>query len=168
MTNLNVTLEKMCSYQIWADSTVHPIVRDLTEEEFTREIGPPFGSVKNLCVHIVVAIEYNIEKFIKKVDVDGEELYETLENLSKNELLTKWEETNKKLLEYIRKPEKDIVFPNLVSGGEVVIAPEDFYLQYILHTTYHRGQLLSMLKMLGKEGETTDYLFYLFHLKEEQ
>lgn len=153
---------------MWADSTVQDIIRGLTEEEFTREIGPPFGSVKNLCVHIVVALEYNIESFIKKVDVNGEELYETLENLSKDELIIKWKDTDKKLLEHAEGTTEPIRFPNFVSGRDLVLKPEDFYIQYILHTTYHRGQLLTMLKMLGKEGETTDYLFYLFHLENQQ
>jgi len=165
MENVTINLEKLCRYQMWADNIVQDIIRGLTEEEFTREIGPPFGSVKNLCVHIVVALEYNIESFIKKIDVNGEELYETLENLSKDELIIKWEETDKKLLEHVKGTTELVRFPNFVSGGDMVLEPEDFYTQYILHTTYHRGQLLSMIKMLGKEGEPTDYLFYLFHLK---
>ncbi|KYK38258.1 MAG: hypothetical protein AYK18_17555 [Theionarchaea archaeon DG-70] len=70
-------------------------------------------------------------------------------------------------LEHVKRTTEQIRFPNFVSGGDVVLEPEDFCTQYIMHTTYHRGQLLSMLKMLGKEGETTDYLFYLFHLEEQ-
>jgi len=68
---------------------------------------------------------------------------------------------------HVKRTTEQIRFPNFVSGGDVVLEPEDFCTQYIMHTTYHRGQLLSMLKMLGKEGETTDYLFYLFHLEEQ-
>lgn len=168
MRNLSVNLEKLCDYQVWANNIVRDILREFTEAEFTREIGPPFGSVKNLCMHIIIAIEYNIESFGKKVDLDAEELYKTLESLSKDELLAKWEEIDKKLRFHVnQKGEELIEFPNFVSGGEVLIEPADFYLQYVLHTVYHRGQLLSMIKMLGKEGITTDYLFYLFHLEEE-
>ena len=163
----NVNLEKLCDYQLWADNILRDLLYNLTEKEFTREIGPPFGSVENLCVHIVVALEYNIESFIKKVPVRGEELYEALGNLSKDELLTKWEELDRELENHAKEPKEPIVFPNFVSGGDVIIEPGDFFLQYILHTTYHRGQLVSMLKLLGKEGATTDYLFYMFHLEEQ-
>ena len=162
----NTNLVKLCDYQIWADNLIRDMLHNLTEKEFTQEIGPPFGSVKNLCVHIVVALEYNIESFIEKVPVNGKELYEALGNLSKDELLTTWEDMDKKLKEHAKKANQLICFPNFVSGGDVLMEPGDFFLQYILHTTYHRGQLVSMLKLLGKEGVTTDYLFYMFHLEE--
>lgn len=160
----STNLEKLGTYQLWADSIVRDIIKTLTEEEFTQEVGPPFGSVKNVCTHIVVAIEYNVESFIKKNEVNGEALYESLDNLSKDNLLSRWEEADNTLLTHIiQSNDNPIVFPNFVSGGELLIAPEDFFMQYIIHTAYHRGQLMSLLKMLGKKGETTDYLFYLFN-----
>ncbi|MFQ6088795.1 MAG: DinB family protein [Candidatus Methanofastidiosia archaeon] len=164
-----MNLEKICNYQIWANNKIRDIIRELNEEKFIREIGPPFGSVKDLCVHIIIAIEYNVESFVKKIDVNTEELYETLKKLSKNELLAKWEEADEKLLEHVKqKAQKAIMFPNYISGGELLIEPEDFYMQYVMHTTYHRGQILSTIKSLGKGGRTTDYLFYLFYLKEQK
>ncbi|MBU7046508.1 MAG: hypothetical protein HXS54_08730 [Theionarchaea archaeon] len=98
----NTNLAKLCDYQIWADNLIRDMLHNLTEKEFTQEIGPPFGSVKNLCVHIVLALEYNIESFIEKVPVNGEELYEALGNLSKDELLTTWEDMDKKLKEHAK------------------------------------------------------------------
>ena len=160
-----INLEKLCTYQIWADIQIRDILKGLTEEEFTCEIGPPFKSIRNLCVHIVIAMEYNIKSFIEKIDVNAEKLYENLGKLSRDELLTKWEETEKKLLETVQKAREPILFPNFLTGEEVVMDSADFFMQYILHTVYHRGQLVSMLKILGKEGVTTDYLFYLFYLE---
>ena len=160
-----INLEKLCTYQIWADTQVRDILKGLTEEEFTCEIGPPFKSIKNLCVHIVIAMEYNIKSCVEKIEVNAEELFESLEKLSRDELLAKWEETEKKLLETVQKVREPIEFPNFLTGGEIVLDPADFFMQYIIHTVYHRGQLISMLKILGKEGVTTDYLFYLFHLE---
>ncbi|MBU7016640.1 MAG: DinB family protein [Theionarchaea archaeon] len=162
----NVSLIKLCDHQIWADSLIRDTLHNLPEEEFTQEIGPPFGSVKNLCVHIVLALEYNMKSLIEKVPVNGEELYETIGSLSKDELLATWEDMDKKLKENAKQVHQLICFPNFISGGDVLMEPGDFFLQYILHTTYHRGQLVSMLKLLGKEGVTTDYLFYMFNLEE--
>lgn len=156
-----MNLEKMCQYQVWADHKVRDVLRGFTDEEFTREIGPPFGSVKNVCVHIVVAIEYNIQ-FIEKVAVDGKELHQAVRALSKDELLNRWEKADNDLLKAAQKVKEPIVFPNFVSGGKVMLEPEDFFLQYVTHTVYHRGQLMSLIKSLGKEGVTTDYLLYLF------
>ena len=45
-------LEKLARYQLWADDIARGLVGDLTDEEFTREILPPFGSIQSLCAHI--------------------------------------------------------------------------------------------------------------------
>jgi uncharacterized damage-inducible protein DinB len=140
----------------------------MSDEKFTCEIGPPFKSIKALCIHIVVAIEYNIESFIRKNITNAEELYETLETLSKDELLAKWEETDQKLLESAKRFKEPVQFPNFLSGGELVIESEDFFLQYILHTVYHRGQLLNLIKSVGEKGVTTDYVFYLFDIEKNR
>lgn len=156
-----MNLEKMLTYHVWADDKVRNVLRGFTDEEFTREIGPPFGSVKNVCVHIVVAIEYNMQ-FIGTAAVEGEELYKAVGALSKDDLLKRWEKIDNNLLKAAQKVKEPILFPNFVSGGEVLLEPEDFFLQYITHTVYHRGQLMSLIKSLGKEGVTTDYLLFLF------
>lgn len=150
-------LEKIAKYQIWANDEIREIIESLTEEEFTKE------SIQDFCVHTIVAIEYNLETKVNKKEVDVEELYEKLYELSKEELMKKWIETDERLLKYIENiDEKQIEFPNIVKGeGKVYMTQEDFYFQYLSHTIYHRGQLMTALKKLGKEGKTTDYLMYL-------
>jgi len=37
--------------------------------------------------------------------------------------------------------------------------------QFVVHTAYHRSQIMSALRMMGKEVVGTDYLFYLSHLE---
>jgi uncharacterized damage-inducible protein DinB len=163
-----MNLEKLCAYQVWADTAVRNLIKDMSDEKFTCEIGPPFKSIQALCVHIVVALEYNIESFLKKGTMSAEKLYETLGTLSKNELLAKWEEADLKLLKSAKTFKDTVKFPNFLTGGELAIESEDFFLQYILHTTYHRGQLLNLIKSLGEKGVTTDYLFYLFDIEKQR
>ena len=155
-----MNLEKVLQYHVWADDTVREIVRELDDEEFTREVGPPFGSIKNVCVHIVVALEYNLQ-VAEQVNIDGETLYETVDNLSKDELLKRWEKADQDLVKAAQKARKCITFPNFVSGGTVDLEVEDFFFQYVMHTVYHRGQIMTLLKVLGKEGVTTDYIVYI-------
>ena len=37
--------------------------------------------------------------------------------------------------------------------------------QYVFHAAYHKSQIISTLRMMGKEGVGADYLFYLSHLE---
>jgi len=47
-------LKKLARYQLWADDIARGLVGDLNDEEFSREILPPFGSIQNLCAHITM------------------------------------------------------------------------------------------------------------------
>ena len=95
-------------------------------------------------------------------------MYEELYSLSKEKLLQRWKEADECLLENMKKREKPIEFLNFLTEELFTIDRNDFFLQYITHTVYHRGQLMSALKNLGKEGITTDYLFYLFELDKNK
>jgi uncharacterized damage-inducible protein DinB len=157
-------LEKAAEYQIWANDAVREIVRKLNTDEFSKE------NIQDYIVHIIVAIEYNLESIIKKKDVDYGVMYEDLYKQSKEKLLENWSKTDEKLLTYIKNIGEDkIVFPNFIKGeGEVLMTQEDYYFQYLTHTIYHRGQLMTALKKIGKKGVTTDYLLYLFDLDSIQ
>ncbi len=157
-----MNLVKFAQYQIWANNLVREIIENLTKEEFKQE------SIQNLCCHIILAIEWNTENIINKRSIDWEEMYEELLELPKEKLLVKWKEIDERLLEQVKNiGEEEIEFPNFMKGeGIIEMTQEDFYCHYLTHTVYHRGQLMTALKKLGKKGVSTDYLFYLFALEE--
>ena len=159
-----MNLEKAAKYQIWANDIVREIVISLTEEEFVKENIQNLWNIQDLCIHIILAIEWNLETVIHKKAVDFGEMYEEYAKLPKEELLKKWKGIDERLLEYIKNMGKEKVkFPDFLKGdGMVKMSQEDYYFQYLTHTIYHRGQLMTALKSLGKEGKTTDYLNYLF------
>jgi len=161
-------LVRLGHYQIWADDLIREIILKLSKEEFMEKIIPENASVRDLCIHIVISIEFNIRKWIEKEEVNPDELYEELYSLSKEKLLQRWKEADECLLENMKKREKPIEFLNFLTEELFTIDRNDFFLQYITHTVYHRGQLMSALKNLGKEGITTDYLFYLFELDKNK
>ena len=53
------------------------------------------------------------------------------------------------------------VFPNFLAEGKITLDGGDYLAQYLLHTQHHRAQMMSALRVMGKEAVTTDYLFYL-------
>jgi uncharacterized damage-inducible protein DinB len=156
-----MNLEKIAKYQIWANDKIRSIISNLTEEEFLK------NDIQDLCIHTILAIEYNLDTKIQKTEVNVEEMYEKLYSLSIEEIMKKWIQTDERLLEYIRKmKDGKIEFPDFIKGkGKLLMSQEDFYFQYLSHTIYHRGQLMTAIKKLGKEGLTTDYLIYLFTLE---
>lgn len=155
-------LEKLARYQLWADEVVRGLVGGLTDEEFSREVLPPFGSVRSLCAHITIAIEFNLKKHVGKEEFDPEGLGEELHAAPKESLLDMWREADLRLLEFAEsRSDETYVFPNFLREGQITLDQEDYLSQYILHTQHHRAQIVSALRLMGKEAKTTDYLFYL-------
>jgi uncharacterized damage-inducible protein DinB len=52
-------------------------------------------------------------------------------------------------------------------GKSFKVSKLDFLLQYVTHSTYHRGQITIALKKLGNEVVGTDYLFFLNEITTE-
>ena len=66
------------------------------------------------------------------------------------------------LLEFAKtETGEEYAFPNFLGEGEIRVNHDDFFMQYVFHTIHHRAQIMSAMRALGKEGKTTDYLFYL-------
>ena len=127
---------------------------------------PPWGSIRNICTHIILAIDYNLLVRVEKKNIDPEEIWESIYTLNKEDLFMKWAGVDEKLLEYsINIPQEEYTFPSFLREGDMSVNSCDFFMQYILHTQHHRGQITSALRVLGKEVKTTDYLFYLSYLE---
>lgn len=157
--------EKLAEYQIWADGVIIKLLRELSHEEFDRDVLPPFGSIRNLCTHIILAMEFNLEGRAWKKKIDPNQIGEAINSLDQEALLSKWRETDAKLLEYAKtRTEEDYNFPNFLGEGEMRVSSGDFFMQYLLHTQHHRGQIMSALRAMEKEAKSTDYLFYLSYL----
>ena len=158
----SMILEKLDRYQLWADDIARDLVGDLNDEEFTREILPPFGSIRSLCAHITIAIEFNLKYHVDKAEFDPEELGEEIHTAPKGRLLEMWREADTRLLEFAKtRGDETYVFRNFLGEGQIPLDRDDYLSQYILHTQHHRAQIMSALRLMEKEAKTTDYLFYL-------
>ena len=155
-------LFRLAEYQIWADDKARKLLMSLTEEEFSRDVLPPFGSIRSLCAHITLAIEFNLKHHMDKVEFDPEELGEEIHTAPKERLLEMWRQADLRLRGYAEsRTDETYVFRNFLGEGQITLDQDDYLSQYLLHTQHHRAQIMSALRVMGKEAVTTDYLFYL-------
>jgi uncharacterized damage-inducible protein DinB len=87
-------------------------------------------------------------------------VFEAVEKYSMDELLSRWTRLDTRLSKTIAEiPQGKIMVPHLTDKPfEMDVL--DFYLQYLFHNTHHRGQLVMILRALGKEIPSTDYLMF--------
>jgi len=157
---------KFANYHLWANNRVRGNLMELSEEEYCRDLIPPLDSIKNHVIHSILAVEYNLVVRADRGKTDASAIVDTVEEMSVQEAMKHWEKVDRQLVDFASTHlDLDATFPNFLGEGEMRIDHDDFLTQYVVHTAYHRSQIMSALRMMGKEGVGTDYLFYLSHLK---
>ncbi|NHJ05128.1 MAG: DUF1572 domain-containing protein [Candidatus Heimdallarchaeota archaeon] len=162
-----MNLINLSNYHVWAGDKIREILKNLSEEDFTKELGNEFSfnSIRKLVFHSMGAIKFCLALDSEKDSDKFNSEYKKLQNLSKEELLNEWQKTDKDYATLLKKQitSEEITIPPFL-GNEFTISKIDFYLQYIIHSTYHRGQIIVALKKMGKETVGTDYLFFFNEL----
>ena len=157
---------KFADYHLWANNRVRGKLMELTEDEYCRELIPPFNSIKRLVIHSILAVEYNLVVRADGGKTDARAIVDTVEGMSIQDAMQHWEKIDRQLVDFASTHlDLDATFSNFLGEGEMRVDHDDFLTQYVVHTAYHRSQIMSALRMMDKEGVGTDYLFYLSHLE---
>ena len=152
-------LARLGNYQIWANDKYRAIISRISVEEWETDLGDPIKSLKEICTHIVLAVERCLTIINQERDLKEEDVIPIFE-LSKDELLERWKKNDHALNTLLETKTEGKVPVEKFNFMDT----DDFLFQYINHSTYHRGQLVFALRLLGKDATNTDYLFYLHHL----
>jgi uncharacterized damage-inducible protein DinB len=145
---------KLSKYLIWANDTIWEIVENLSHEEFNRTLNETGGSIHRRYIHLA---QDSWEWFH---DWHGEEPEEPdFMNMKRKELyqfITEYAEKWFHLIEERTVNE----YQDERAGKALTLSFEEMFFHIVNHFTYHRGQIVMALKLLGKEVTTTDYVPY--------
>jgi uncharacterized damage-inducible protein DinB len=163
-----MVLSNLVQYHLWADDLAREILNKLTEEEFSKDFGNIIGNVRDKVEHIVLTLE-TCFAFLKNDWNDYKHTVEKVNTLSMNELVEYWAERDKDLSKEFEKMDfKPVIIQRIAEDDYFKMSRDDFILQYILHTIYHRGQLNYCLRALNKDRIEADYLYYFDELNQQQ
>ncbi|MGY5876508.1 MAG: DinB family protein [Candidatus Thorarchaeota archaeon] len=151
-----MTFKNLGQFHLWAGEKIRPIVESLSEKDYNKKFDT--RSVRSICCHIVAALE---TCFLIDSRSDDKSVYDWIEQASKLEILNRWEWLDRRLSRVIQEiPQGTVPVPH-ITEEPFDIDLFDFFLQYLIHTTHHRGQLAHLLRRLEKDVPPTDYLFFL-------
>lgn len=162
------TLQSLNDYLIWSDRKFILLLKQLSDEEFHRSFGELAGSIHSKTAHILSIYEF----FIKILEKEPDNQYPDLSGLSRRELIEKWEDVARFWLALFEQSSGLHAIP---LAGNRRVEKKHILLDVMLHTVHHRGQILTMIRLLGKDSEeiptesmNMDYLHYLFHTQPGQ
>lgn len=149
-------------YNYWANARTLDSAAALASEEYGRILGGSFPSVRETLAHIYAAEWIWLERWQGRSprSLPAAQEVSTLE-----ELRRKWSEVEQGQKRFLEGLDPDrmgraISYQN-VKGETWTYALGEMLVHLVNHSTYHRGQVVTMLRQLGKKAVSTDYLVYL-------
>ena len=156
-------------YDRWASKRILMLVGALTPEQFTRDLGGSFPSVRDVLLHIVGSkwawLTYWKESnpsdriltqlFTRSETIFGPESIPTLDTAE-----AKWAEVESEELEFVNEVTDELLERKLPVGNTSLSLAH--LMQHLAnHSTYHRGQIAMMLRQLGAKAGATDFAEFL-------
>jgi uncharacterized damage-inducible protein DinB len=159
---------ELADYNIWANNIIIEWLLQIDDQQWEQTISSSFPSIKKTAVHIASAEKIWID-FWKNTP---NPVYLSKEfQGTKNDLIATWKEASAGMKHFIEEyPEENCQQPvrfKKPNGEEGQIAFSRTFPHIINHSTYHRGQLVTMMHQTGfKKLRSTD-LFTYYHMMQQ-
>lgn len=158
--DLKSMIERYAAYNHWADQQLAEWLSSDSDEDLSREIESSFSSIKETVIHIWNA-EYLWLQIVK------EESYENSPAKSfegnKEELLAGWLKASENFSNHVKTmsiEDLQVKRPRSKGDGHTLIM--DMIQHCMNHSTYHRGQIITMGRQAGLENPPrTDFIYYV-------
>ena len=162
-------IQTLFEYDRWANNRVLQAVSALSPEQFTRDLGGSFRSVRDTLVHIIAGewgwLAYWKERspgpaFVKDLLDRREVLFAPEAFPSVAAVRLKLAEIEKDQIEFLnRVTEEDLRKMVPVRATQLGLA---HLMQHLVnHSTYHRGQIALMMRQLDAKPLATDFHVFL-------
>jgi uncharacterized damage-inducible protein DinB len=152
-------LQQYAAYNIWANKILFDRISKLPEEKITQEVASSFPSIYKTVVHMWLAedIWWQRHKLVENITALSEtftgNFEEAITGLAKqSQLWAAWVDTaNEYQLTH--------VFAFVRNKEQHKMKVHDMLLHLFNHATYHRGQLVTLLRQLGEVDKipSTDF-----------
>jgi len=158
-------IRKIFDYTYWAFERVWDCICQMTDEQFTQELGYSWGSIRNHVIHMISSHRRWVDR------LTGEEVLPHLDfnNYSTRSVVKPlWDEARAEFLDYVYSLDQvqldEVVRYEIASRGVVSNSQRwEVFLHLANHATDHRSQILAMLdQQFGIQTVEQDMIFFLW------
>ncbi|NOT36489.1 MAG: DUF1572 family protein [Saprospiraceae bacterium] len=154
-------LLQLAKYNVWANQRFFDVFSTLDQEQLEQEINSSFNSIRMTVKHMFDAekgwwFRLNDPQFLYKFGEDY--------NGEFSELLKEFKEISQQWVRFIESSDEQIFqskFKYRRANGEYESLIQDAIIHLFNHASYHRGQLVTMLRQVGSNKiPSTDFILY--------
>ncbi len=156
------TIQALYDYNRWANAQVLEAATKLNQEQFMRDLENSFRSVRDTLVHILSAEWIWLERWNGS---SPKSMLGAAEFTDVGAIRTRWdkvESARSKFIESLTPERLETVTDYVNTRGQPFAYPLWQMLVHVVnHSTYHRGQITTLLRQVGAKPVATDLLdFY--------
>lgn len=154
---------EVAEYNIWANNIVLSWLDNITDEQWSKHVESSFNSIAETVLHIVSAESVWLERLNK---VESPIWLQSAFKVTKDETTALWKKTSTGLKKFIDGFNESAMMDKLVfkrlNGDRYEMPHYQVFAHLFNHSTYHRGQLVTMLRQVGftNVGSTDMLGFY--------
>jgi uncharacterized damage-inducible protein DinB len=162
-------IQLLFEYDRWANNSVLRAASTLSGEQFTRDLGGSFGSVRDTLVHIISG-EWGWLTIWKESSLTSEFVTDLWNRIGVIFDPTAYRDIAAVQLKWTEVEREQIEFVNRVTdeslGTMLPVRATHLSLAHLMqhmanHSTYHRGQVSLMMRQLGAVPVATDFARFL-------
>ena len=158
---------ELSGYHIWANDRVCSWLDTISDEQWNQPVVSSFKSIQETILHMASAEKIWVERLLKysKFEI----LAETFKG-SKSDLIGTWKGISLSFKKLIEDMPEDLFQQKLLFKNTKGVEYDQPYYQLLAHiinhTTYHRGQVVTMLRQVGfTDVSSTDMTTYFRNQK---
>jgi len=153
-------IQHLFAYDAWANALILDCIDSLSEEQYTRPLNSSFPNIRETMAHLV-GVEWIWNRRLQ--GVYPTELPPWMHEADAASLRAKLKETAEEraqILESDPDLEQAITFRDM-AGNEFTQKLVHILQHIVNHSTYHRGQLTTMIRQVGVTPPRTDIIVFV-------
>jgi uncharacterized damage-inducible protein DinB len=161
-------VRQLYAFNRWATLRMLDAVAALSDEQFRRDMGNSFPSIRDTLVHIMSGEWVWLSRW---QGTSPTAMPAGWGQLGLDDLVSEWARLDDALQAFVAQlaePDLDrsVSFRNL--AGDPLVSTLSQMLRHVVnHSSYHRGQVTTMLRQLGASAPSTDLILY-YRLEAER
>lgn len=154
-------MRDLFAFNAWANKRILDVAEALSAEQFTKPLRSSFSSVRDTLVHVWAVEWVWLERLHGRSPAGFPDAKDFADLAS---LRPRWAEVERNWLEYVSRLDQaeldeEVEYKTLSFGPSR--DPRWQMMQHVVnHSSYHRGQVTTLLRQLGAKGVGTDLITF--------